>query len=494
MPKIHYTPVDFDPKLGFALTKPADLTCTWSDMFWAAITVGRASWDKVIDHGLYSAYEIIYRGALLFANLEAQSGGDFLHTSAFDGLDPSEKGAVSYFLGLSCAKLFAEKRLGVPWLMHVDVYKDRLKPVLPKGERPDLFGCDSSGRWIVVEAKGRTGAANSDDKNKASAQAKKLNKVGKDSVYLQLGMLAHFPKNCLEVYIKDPPVPRRGSSLNIETGTFYADYYRTITDLISSDYGTSETVVIDDVAYRAKYVQEVDAVIGLNEQIYKILREHEESPQELPFLLRDVLPGRRQPLGVLDRNAPDAGAPLVVERRDDATTIGGDGVIVQLGERWTADQRGRLPIPPSGSLPSHGARHAVPHLPIDQVGPYIRRRIDSLRGRGFGPDFIGELLDVAAYAASIEGQVRPTRKLDCLTPMLTAIFEQASGTAPPEVTRRLVHEIDDMVHGLRSVGTGYYRYPESFIQNQVKKVVAKYQLQGREDIFHRATAYVTASL
>jgi hypothetical protein len=494
MPKIRYIPIDFDQKYGSALAAPGDLSCTWSDMFWAAITVGRASWDKVIDHGLYSAYEIIYRGALLYANLEESSNSDFLRSSAFNGLDPSEKGAVSYFLGLSCAKLFAEKCLGVPWLMHVDVYKDQIKPALPKGERPDLFGCDPSGAWIIVEAKGRTGSASSDDKEKASAQAKRLNKIGKEPVSLQMGVLAHFPKKCLEVYIKDPPVSRRGRSLSIDTGTFYADYYQTITDLISSDYGVSETVFVGDIAYPAKYVQEVDALIGLNKEIYDAVREYRASPQRLPFVLRDLVPQRRQPLSAVDRDPSDSDNRLAEVPLDEGTTLGGDGVVVQLGERWRGDRRSGLPVHPSGGLPPHGTPHSVPNVPIDRVGGYLRRRIDGLKGQGFGRDFISELLDTATYAASIETQIRPTRNLACLKPVLTALFEQVSGSTPPEATRRLVHDIDSSVQSMRAISDGHGRYPQSLIQSEMKRVLAKYQLHGRDDILSRATAYAMALL
>src|SRR3712207_7091622 len=45
----------------------------------------------------------------------------------------------SYFLGLTFAKLFAEQYLNVPWLMHLDVYRDSLQPYsVNSSARPDL--------------------------------------------------------------------------------------------------------------------------------------------------------------------------------------------------------------------------------------------------------------------------------------------------------------------------------------------------------------------
>jgi len=48
MPRIHYIPIDFNPLLDATLAANNPMSCTWADMFWAAITVGRASWNKVV--------------------------------------------------------------------------------------------------------------------------------------------------------------------------------------------------------------------------------------------------------------------------------------------------------------------------------------------------------------------------------------------------------------------------------------------------------------
>jgi hypothetical protein len=74
----------------------------------------------------------------------------------YDGLDPSEKSAVSYFVGLTVAKLLAHRLLDVPWLMHLDVYRRDLQPVLHGGGKPDLVGQNGAGQWVAIESKGRT--------------------------------------------------------------------------------------------------------------------------------------------------------------------------------------------------------------------------------------------------------------------------------------------------------------------------------------------------
>ena len=91
---------------------------TWPEVVHAAITVGRANWRDVFRHGLYSKYEMLYRASMIYANLRAYRGR-IAATSAFLALDPSEKSAVTYFLGLTFAKLIATRLLAIEWLLHL---------------------------------------------------------------------------------------------------------------------------------------------------------------------------------------------------------------------------------------------------------------------------------------------------------------------------------------------------------------------------------------
>ncbi len=160
--KLDYYPESFDPSLGSKLSQPGTLNVSVNRLMWSAITVGRDSWNKVVQSGMYSAFEIVYRSALLLANLEMSKKQKIAKSSAYRNLDPSEKSGISYFIGLTCAKLLAQKLFGVNWLMHLDVYRAILKPQLePGASRPDLVGRDRSRRWLAFEAKGRSGGVTS---------------------------------------------------------------------------------------------------------------------------------------------------------------------------------------------------------------------------------------------------------------------------------------------------------------------------------------------
>ena len=137
-----------------------ELRIRWDDLLWATLTVGRASWADVWRHGSSSGWEGIFRCSLIMMALEERGWFQrpYLHiTDAFRSMDPSEKRAISYFLGMTVCKLFAAELLDTPWLLHLDVYHSRLRPKLRNGTRPDLVGPqrDPNRPWRAFECKGR---------------------------------------------------------------------------------------------------------------------------------------------------------------------------------------------------------------------------------------------------------------------------------------------------------------------------------------------------
>ena len=87
------------------------------------------------------------------------------------------------------AKLFAWRRLQVPWLLHLDVYRDRLDVSTEPGKsKPDLVGLDSSGSWVVVESKGRTNDFDQRALDKAKSQSKTVRAISGATPKYRVGL------------------------------------------------------------------------------------------------------------------------------------------------------------------------------------------------------------------------------------------------------------------------------------------------------------------
>lgn len=215
------------------------LSVTWDELLWAAITVGRPGWHFVLQHGQSSLFEALFRASALRLAIEQVAPGSkrLRRTAAAKRLDPSEKGAINYFLGLTLCKLFAERKLGAPWMLHLDVFRDRLNPrVLAGRSRPDLVGMTTGGQWVALESKGRVSPPATDAKDKAKEQAERLVAVNGTPVAYRIGAIAYFKDESLRFFWRDPQPdgkePRNAIKLQVSEEVLWRAYYLPILKLV----------------------------------------------------------------------------------------------------------------------------------------------------------------------------------------------------------------------------------------------------------------------
>lgn len=267
MPTLPYTASNFPPQYGNALAGQHALAITWPELVWAAISVGRAELLHLMRFGPFSAFEIVYRAALVFANLKERPDGNITRSEAYDGLDPSEKGAVSYFLGLTTAKLVADRLLSIPWLMHLDVYRQDLQPVLQPGEtRPDLVGQTTAGQWVAIESKGRTNGRDARALERAKEQVEALVSVSGVAPVLRIALQAHFESGALNCTLDDPDERKSKRRLDIPLSRpkLFEGYYRPFREWLREAPDTRRQTVRGR-RYRVADFRDFDLSVGLDE-------------------------------------------------------------------------------------------------------------------------------------------------------------------------------------------------------------------------------------
>lgn len=284
---------------------------------------------------------------MIYANLQTSYSNHIIKSRAYKSLDPSEKSAISYFLGLTFTKLMATRLFGIPWLMHLDVYKNHLS-ILTGGRRPDLVGQDSWGRWSVFEAKGRTSRKEPGVVATAKAQTRGLRTIGNCYPILRVASIIHFPRQSLHIYMEDPEeFDKDAVDLSISEDQFHEDYYRPISDLIDAEWSTDggvatrRTIRTFDIAgiertIHAVELQGTDVVIGLEDQVYNTL-----TSKNIRSQIIEIIPPIPQPLAWLDTEdihlrftEPDES----IKSREDDSFLGPDGVFVRLGESWSRER------------------------------------------------------------------------------------------------------------------------------------------------------------
>jgi len=291
MPRIE---IDYESE-GFAPGGPVSngsgvLVTSWDELLWAALTVGRPNRQYVFRHGVASAYEALFRWSLVRMALE-QSGPAahrLRRTMAAKTLDPSEKGAINYFLGLAICKLFADKLLQTPWLMHLDVFRPGLNAILAGRSRPDLVGQLLTGGWIVLECKGRVSAPSGQVKIKAKEQAERLTSVNSQSPLFSVGGIAYFRADVLRFYWRDPPPDSSRPARPIEVRadeTVWRYYYQPILALVRSQPVFHDRMLSEPALMP---VEGLDLQVGILPKVLHLLDQ--ENWSDARFVARESTP------------------------------------------------------------------------------------------------------------------------------------------------------------------------------------------------------------
>ncbi len=331
MMTVKYRARGCDPKYG--MNGDRSTTTTWPELVHAAITVGRRGWCDVLKHGKYSLLEMLYRAAMLRANLR-RSQGRIRKSDAYHGLDPSEKAAVSYFIGLTCANLMARKLFDVRWLMHLDVYHKILRPHLLESGRPDLVGEDAMERWYVIEAKGRSHGLAGDVVAKAKEQTRKLGTVCGRVPRLRVASVAHFSRGSLSIHLEDP-VGQDIDAIDWDftENQFLRDYYDPFAALFDQkgrlDARESridaQSERINGTDFLVEDLPDVDLAVGLAGSIYEAHRAAVNVRDEIHEVTNALARRRRSFRGM---DAPTA------HGSSDTVFIGTDGILVRVGPSW----------------------------------------------------------------------------------------------------------------------------------------------------------------
>lgn len=229
------------------------LPCSWPQLIRAAATVGRdVSWASADAGSTFLRHERTWRVAMMRACLQQSAdipAARVVRTGAYATLDPSEKGAVSFFLGQATAKYVAEVMFGCIIFSHVDsALRYCRQPAV--GNRPDFIGLCGDGRTLVVEAKGRSGSLG----GVLSGAKRQLGGIW--SADLTYAHASYFRGRELRVAMLDPEA---SAAEEVPIGGVLLAHYHPLRQLIAG--GVERTV--GGMPYRVRSFDALDVEFGL---------------------------------------------------------------------------------------------------------------------------------------------------------------------------------------------------------------------------------------
>lgn len=330
MPKVKYEASAFLSPL-VNLNGNRIINTNWADILHSAYTVGKSSNKYVYKHGLYSMYEVLYRSLIVRSNLKENYQGYLVKTNAYKDLDASEKSAVSFFIGLTSAKLLSEHLLGIKWLLHYDKHYRRLNIVnSSKRSRPDLVGrlpasVLGQNGWVIIEAKGRTGKKTDGLIQKAKDQTRLVHSIQNSTNLLRIASVSYFYKNNFNIYWEDPEGENdeRRDLIKIEFSN---------SDLINRTYGLVQSIIVSSKENRIEtlngnrfIVTDIDILdisLGIKQEIHDMLKLEEYNR-----------------IIEIDNNI----GTNEYNNSEGNLYIGNDGVLVKCGETWSSEEMKKEP-------------------------------------------------------------------------------------------------------------------------------------------------------
>jgi len=267
MPFLSYEARNFSTPL--AGPTAGSLSLPLARLVWGAVTVGMTPFS--MGGAPRPLLELGWRAALTAASLtEDPASGRWARTAGYRRLDPSEKRAVSYFLGMTQAKITCEHLLRASHLIHLDAYLAVVGQP-SRASRPDLIGLSlpSLDCTIAVEAKGRTGGRTGKVTAAAKKQAQSLPAVVSASSAVRVASVASFdPRGCWEAYLEDPPDSAKVMA-SLTAGSLLATYYR---PLVAAQAEVGESQVSEENSITLAELPGIDLVLGIPTVIVTIIR------------------------------------------------------------------------------------------------------------------------------------------------------------------------------------------------------------------------------
>ena len=134
--------------------KQHNIQFNWPQLRHAVVTMGFPSLRAALPSTQHALAFALHKIFALECIIKIDDRGTLKLHDKYENLDQSEKGVLSYWLGMCIAKIVAYEILDVSWPVHFRHFMKENPIEMNIKKSPDYVGSDSKGNWHVIEAKG----------------------------------------------------------------------------------------------------------------------------------------------------------------------------------------------------------------------------------------------------------------------------------------------------------------------------------------------------
>jgi hypothetical protein len=283
MPRIYYTAEGYNGAYQNVNTNQEEhIICRKLDLYRSIITVGNPSffnWKDARINGFFRTLSnsVIQKFLLVQANIESNPNGMYLHP-IYNTYVSDQKKIVSYNLGMAVAKLYAEKLLNIPNLIHVESLKKvgaiTFINKIDKSQEPDLVGQTSNGEWHVFEAKGTSSKYLSGKITEAKEQARQVETIHGVNPSTISACATSFGVDKIFTKIVDPP-SEKGKEIEIDISKFFDNYYSPFFAMREASNSSFKVNKFDNIEFNSIdiHTDKLNLTIGIEVEAYELIQE-----------------------------------------------------------------------------------------------------------------------------------------------------------------------------------------------------------------------------
>ncbi len=283
MPRIYYEASNYLGNYANINTLNEEfILCKKLDLYRAIVTVGNPAfltWRKIKEFGLFRAVSdsVFQKCLLVQANIQSDLNGMMLHP-IFNTYVSDEKRKVSYNLGMAVAKLYSERLLNIPNLIHIETLKKQqavtFNAVGKKSKEPDLVGQTPDLRWHIFEAKGMSNNQLAKKIQEGKDQAREVATIHNVAPSTLSVCATHFGLDRITSKIDDP-AQDGDKIIEIDVNKYFNTYYLPFLSLEETVQTSFKNQKIENIDYNYINIQtpKLNITIGLLSEVYELLKQ-----------------------------------------------------------------------------------------------------------------------------------------------------------------------------------------------------------------------------